>query len=120
MSTSYFTPAVLIAFAAFTLGSQAAESRELVSAGTVPAHMVVTVEARHGTEVPEIKRDDVVVRQGKECLQIIDWMPLRGEHAGLELFVLVDDTLAPMSLAPQVDDLRRFINSQPNTTAIGP
>jgi hypothetical protein len=81
--------------------------------------MVVTVEARHGREVPEIKREDVTVRQGKERLQVTDWLPLRGEHAGLELFVLLDDASTPTSLGPQLEDLRRFIDSQPETTAIG-
>ena len=93
MRTSYFTSAVLIACAGLTLGSQAVMSREPAPAGTVPVHMVVTVEARHGTEVPEIKREDVTVRQRKERLQVTDWLPLRGEHAGLELFVLLDDCL---------------------------
>jgi hypothetical protein len=81
--------------------------------------MVVTVEAHHGTEVPEIKQQDVTVRQGKERAQVTDWLPLRGEHAGLELFVLLDEALTPMSLGPQLDDLGRFINSQPDTTMIG-
>jgi hypothetical protein len=81
--------------------------------------MVVTVEAHHGTEVPEIKQQDVTVRQGKERAQVTGWLPLRGEHAGLELFVLLDEALTPMSLGPQLDDLGRFINSQPDTTMIG-
>jgi hypothetical protein len=119
MRTSYFASAVLIACAGLTLGSQAVMSREPAPAGTVPVHMVVTVEARHGTEVPEIKREDVTVRQGKERLQVTDWLPLRGEHAGLELFVLLDDASSPTSLGPQLEDLRGFINSQPETTAIG-
>jgi hypothetical protein len=80
---------------------------------------VVTVEAHHGTEVPEIKQQDVTVRQGKERAQVTDWIALRGDRAGLELFVLVDDALTPTSLGTQLEDLRQFINSQPDTTAIG-
>jgi hypothetical protein len=80
--------------------------------------MVVTVEARHGTEVPAIKREDVTVHEGRERLQVTDWVPLEGEHAGLELFLLLDDS-SSTSLGSQLDDLRRFINSQPETTVIG-
>lgn len=111
--------AVLIASASFTLGSRGAEPRKATPQPTVPVHLVVTVEARHGTEVPEITREDVVVRQGKERLQVSDWLPLRGEHGGLELFILLDEALSPTSLGPQLQDLERFISSQPETTAVG-
>ncbi|MGA8144132.1 MAG: hypothetical protein WB987_09620 [Candidatus Acidiferrales bacterium] len=119
MKTRHLTSAVLAACAVITLGSHAAVSREPAPAGAVPVHMVVTVEARRGAEVPDIKPQDVIVRQGKERVQVTDWVPLRGEHAGLQLFVLVDDALRPISLGPQLEDLHRFINSQPETTAIG-
>jgi hypothetical protein len=119
MRTQHFASAVLFACAVMALGSHAAESREPASAGTVPVHMLVTVEARHGAQVPEIKPQDVTVRQGKERVQVTDWIPMQGERAGLELFVLLDDALRPVSLGPQLEDLRRFINSQAETTAIG-
>jgi hypothetical protein len=119
MRTQHFASAVLFACAVMALGSHAAESREPASAGTVPVHMLVTVEARHGAQVPEIKPQDVTVRQGKERVQVTDWIPMQGERAGLELFVLLDDALKPVSLGPQLEDLRRFINSQAETTAIG-
>jgi hypothetical protein len=44
---------------------------------------------------------------------------MQGERSGLELFVLLDDALRPVSLGPQLEDLRRFINLQAETTAIG-
>jgi len=119
MRTQHFASAVLFACAVMALGSHAAESREPASAGTVPVHMLVTVEAGHGAQVPEIKPQDVTVRQGKERVQVTDWIPMQGERAGLELFVLLDDALRPVSLGPQLEDLRRFIISQAETTAIG-
>ena len=119
MKTIQFTSVVLAACATMTLGLQAAVSRETAPAEAVPVHMVVTVEARRGAEVPDIKPQDVTVRQGKERVSVADWVPLQGERAGLELFVLLDDALRPMSLGPQLEDLQRFINSQPGTTAIG-
>jgi hypothetical protein len=84
----------------------------------VPVHMVVTVEARKGNDVPEITREDVKVYQGKEKRPTLDWVPLRGEHAGMEFFILIDDGLTT-SVGTQLDDIRQFINGQPATTAIG-
>ncbi len=98
MRTQHFASAVLFACAVMALGSHAAESREPASAGTVPVHMLVTAEARHGAQVPEIKPQDVTVRQGKERVQVTDWIPMQGERSGL---------------------VRRFINLQAETTAIG-
>ena len=57
----------------------------------VPVQMVVVVEAHHGTEVPDVRRQDVTVRQGNERAQVTGFIPLRDDRAGLELFVLIDD-----------------------------
>jgi hypothetical protein len=83
-----------------------------------PVHMVVTVEARHGADVPVIEREDVMVYQGRDRVKTTDWIPLQGDHAGLELFLLLDDA-ANTSLGSQLEDLRQFIKSQPVTTQVG-
>lgn len=83
----------------------------------VPVHMVVTTEAHHGKEVPVINRQDVMVYEGKDRMPVTDWVPLQGEQAGLELFVLLDDS-SSTSLGSQLGDVRRFISSQPPTTAV--
>ncbi len=83
-----------------------------------PVHMVVTAEARHGSDVPVIQREDVMVYQGRERVKTADWIPLQGEHAALELFILLDDA-SGTSLGSQLEDIRRFINAQPPTTRIG-
>ena len=81
-------------------------------------HVVVTVEPRHGSNVPVINREDVMVYQGHDRAKVTDWLPLQGEHAGLQLFILIDDA-ASSSLGSQLEDIRQFINAQPSTTAIG-
>jgi hypothetical protein len=86
--------------------------------GGVPVHMVVTVEARHGTTPPEITREDVMVKEGRDRDPVTDWVPAQGERAALEFFILIDDGASP-SLGGQLDDLRQFINAQPATTKIG-
>jgi hypothetical protein len=80
--------------------------------------MLVTAEARHGTDVPVIQKEDVMIYQGRDRVKATDWIPLPGDHTELELFLLFDDA-AGSSLGSQLKDLRRFINSQPATTRIG-
>jgi hypothetical protein len=46
-----------------------------------PVHMVVTAEARHGSDVPVIKKEDVMVYQGRDRVKTTDWIPLQGDHA---------------------------------------
>src|ERR1700730_10510767 len=106
---------LMIASALLTCGSPSLRSQE---AGMVPVHMVVTAEARHGGEVPVIKREDVTVYQGRNRAQVMDWVPLQGERAGLQLFLLLDDASAT-SLGSQLEDIRQFIATQPPTTLIG-
>lgn len=81
-------------------------------------HTVITVEARHGTSIPVINREDVMVYEGHDRDQVTDVVPLVGDHAGLVLFILIDDA-SNSSLDNQLQDLRQFITSQPQTTAIG-
>ncbi len=84
----------------------------------VPVHMVVTAEAKHGHPSTEIQKTEVTAYQGREKVQIDGWLPLRGDHAALELFILLDD-VATSSLSSQLEDIRSFIEEQPPTTAIG-
>jgi hypothetical protein len=81
-------------------------------------NLVVTVEARHGSNVPDITRDDVMVYQGHDRDRVTGWLPLKGDHAGLEFFIMLDDS-SNVSLGSQLEDIRQFINAQPTTTKIG-
>lgn len=88
------------------------------SSREVPVQMVVTVEARSGTDVPSLNREDFLVYRGHERLRVTDVVPLQGEHAALELFLLIDDA-SSSSLGSQIGDLRKFVEAQPATTTIG-
>src|SRR5579859_7941344 len=79
-----------------------------VSPATLPVSMIVSVEAKHGKEVPSISREDVVVFQEGDRVQVKDWVPLQADPAGVELFVLIDDS-TDTSLGLQLNDLRKFI-----------
>jgi len=93
-------------------------AQQASTAEGVAAHMVVTVEAHHGSNVPVINREDVMVYEGRERDKVIDWVPAQGDHAGLELFVLLDDG-STANLGTQLEEIRKFINSQPASTKIG-
>jgi hypothetical protein len=68
--------------------------------------------------MPEVSRDDLIVRQGGNLLQVTGWTPASGDRAGLDLFILIDDACDPV-LGSQLDDLRSFINALPSTTSVG-
>src|SRR5260370_21011790 len=117
MRRSLLCAGAFVAVAARASGLWSAVAQEASSTG-VPVHVVVTVEPRHGSNVPVIQREDVMVYQGHDRAKATDWLPLQGEHAGLQLFFLIDDA-ANTSLGSQLEDIRQFINAQPSTTAIG-
>jgi hypothetical protein len=85
---------------------------------TVPVTMTVTASAANDKRMPNITRDDLVVRQGKTRLKVTSWVPAKGARAGLELFVLIDDS-ADARFSLHYDDLRAFMMYQPATTLVG-
>ena len=87
------------------------------AAETVPVSMIVSVEAKHGKEIPMVNKEDVRAFQGHNRLRVTDWVPLQGQNADLELLILIDES-SSSTLALQYDDLRKFMNEQPPTTAI--
>ncbi len=85
---------------------------------SVPVRMTVTASVANDKRMPEISQQDIVVKQGKQRLNVNEWIPATGNNAGLDLFILIDDASDP-SLGMQLDDLRTFINAQPSTTSVG-
>jgi len=86
--------------------------------GGIPTHLVVTVEAHHGSNVAEINRDEVMVYEGHDRDTVTEWIPAAGDHAGLQLFILIDDS-SSTNLGTQLDDIRKFIDGQPASAKIG-
>lgn len=85
----------------------------------VPAHMLVTIGHHYGHEPPVLASADLtIVTPEYKPLAITNLVPLRGERAGLELFVLVDNC-SSCEAGTKFQELSRFISSQPSTTAIG-
>src|SRR5947209_6785608 len=86
--------ALLLALGFLHLITPAVKGQANSSARTVPVHMVVMVEplSENDNTVSAIRREDVQVRQGKNRLQVTDWIPAREDQAGLQLLILIDDT----------------------------
>ncbi|HKF06211.1 MAG TPA: hypothetical protein VKB49_28095 [Candidatus Sulfotelmatobacter sp.] len=93
-------------------------AQQTPSAGGVPSHIVVTVEPKRGNEASTIRQEDVMVFEGQDRDTVTGWTPLKGDRAGLELFVLIDDELST-TVGNQLDDIRKFINEQPASTKVG-
>ena len=93
------------------LGSAAALPAFSAEAGKVT--FTVTAVGKKGAPPPELKKEDVQLRNGKERLQVTDW---RREET-LRLAILIDDSLDPV-IAGQWSDLKEFILAQPQTTYI--
>lgn len=92
--------------------------QEKAASPTVPVTMVVSVEAKHGKDIPTIYKEDVRAFQDRDRLKVQEWVPYQGEHAGLELFMLIDDAADTSAVGVQLDDLRKFISGQAPTTMI--
>jgi hypothetical protein len=79
--------------------------------------MIVTVEPKHGSQIPVITQQDIMVHQGHDRMPVTSWVPAKGDKAGLALAILIDES-AGFSLGTQLNDIRSFINEQPPSTLI--
>ncbi len=109
-----FCAAVTMAAAIMTVAPSNAQE----AAAMVPVTMTVTASVPSGKRMPDLSRQDIAVTQGKQRLNVTEWVPAQGDRAGLELFILIDDSSNP-ALGMHLDDLKTFINAQPSTTSIG-
>lgn len=107
---------LLMVLSGLLVSSSAAQ--EASAAAGASSALIVTVEAKHGSTVPVVNREDVMVYEGHNRDQVTDWVALQGNRAGLELFILIDDGLNS-SVDLQLNDLKKFITAQPPTTAVG-
>lgn len=117
------TKIMLMLFSAFTAAAMfvtapASLAQQTAPTTNVPVRIAVTPNVAGDKRMPEIKPEDVVVKQGKQRLQVRELIPAQGDHAGLDLFILIDDA-SSLRLGSNFDELREFINAQPATTSVG-
>jgi len=118
MSKNLFLAAAVLGPALWAFGTGSARAQQAPAASGIPVHLVVTVEPRKGAEIPVINRDDVMVYEGKERDKVSEWVPAQGDHAALELFILLDDS-SEFSLGSQLEGIGKFINGQPASVKVG-
>ena len=97
----------------------AATSNLLANNDETPAQdlvqVTVTAQGLKGNTAPTLKPDDVMVFQNDARRPVVSWVPAQGKEAGLDLAILIDDSLGS-SVDNQLPDLARFIRDLPSTT----
>ena len=88
------------------------------AAGTIPVTTVVTALGSKFSAPPAVSKDDVTLREGSVHKDITEWIPAQGDRAGLQLAIVIDDSLQK-SFGGQIQALSAFITSQPKSTSVG-
>jgi len=80
---------------------------------------VITVLPLHDKEATpaNLSQQDLAVKINGKDSTITNWMPLRGENDRLELVLLIDSS-ARTSMATQLTDITKFVNSLPPTAKV--
>jgi hypothetical protein len=112
-STSIFIVIGAVCLAASTAPLVARQQ----SAPGVPVSMVITLEPKRGKTIPPIEQQDLTVSEGKDNRPITGLLPLQGEHADMQLLLLLDDS-ASSSMDTELSTLKQFVNSLPPTTEV--
>ena len=82
------------------------------------AVVIVTVLTKNSKPLTtEVPKEDIIIHEGG-VRKPIAWIPARGDHASLQLAIIVDDA-SRNNIGNQMESLRRFILAQPSTTTIG-
>jgi hypothetical protein len=106
-------------FLFFVLSVLPLHAQDGSSTTTAPVQMTVTLRVQgKNKRVPEVNREDIIVRQGKDRLKVTGWTPVGGNRSPLDLFILIDDAARP-TVGSQFGDLREFLYSLPRTTSVG-
>jgi hypothetical protein len=79
---------------------------------------VVVTNNSYDHEPSVLTADDVIVTDGYNPLPVTALVPLRGDRADLEIYVLVDNS-SNSDLGERFMELREFLDSQLPTTSIG-
>ena len=81
---------------------------------TAPTKIVITVLPSRGATTPEpIRPSDVSVQEGNAPVPVVSLQRLSGDLAGVQLFILLDDSSQSSSLSVHFGELRAFINPYP-------
>jgi hypothetical protein len=114
---SLWLGAATLAAIVFLAGTSMARQRSASS--TVPVTTVVTVLGPNFSAPPAITQADVTVYSGKNRQDVTSWVPAKGDKAGMQLAILIDDADSPTAIGQHFTEIKNFITSQPATTQVG-
>lgn len=115
---SRFSHLAVLAFLALipVAAAAAAPEQQSANAPAVPVTSVITVLGPKFSAPPALGKNDVIVRTHDHRENVLKWVPAQGERGSLDLAILIDDGT---NLGPYLEELRRFIQSQPKATRVG-
>jgi len=85
----------------------------------VQSRVLVSVEPRHGKQVPAVRKEDVTITQGKQRDKVLAWQSVLSPEVGAQVFVLIDDLLSSSEMGSKLNDIRDFISAQPVSVLVG-
>jgi hypothetical protein len=85
----------------------------------VPVDMVVTAVPVSGQTSPAVLQpNEVAILLGRTPAPVVTAERLAGDHANMQLYVLLDDSTRSSSLSLQLGELRKYVQSLPPTTEV--
>ena len=77
---------VFVMFVLMSISAAQGGDKENTTATAVPVRMTVTLSVLGDRRMPDVGRQDVMVKQGKERVRVTGWKHAGGDGAGLDLF----------------------------------
>jgi VWFA-related protein len=81
---------------------------------------VVTVQSKHHDEpAPDVERQDVAVYENGHRAKVVSWLPLKGQDAAMQVFLVLDSSSRTNAIGTHIAELQSFLRSMPPTAAVG-
>ncbi len=84
----------------------------------VPTKMVITVRPAAGSQPKTLELGELTVLRGNTRVPVLTLQRLTGDLAGMQLFVLLDDSTRSSSLSLQFPELKAFLATVPASTQV--
>lgn len=108
MNRASVLPVLLLSLASLARGTG-----QTAGQSTIDRSVVVTVISREaGAAPPQLSRGDIIVRENGQVRPVAGWQPFTGARAGVDLAVLIDDSLQA-NVALQWKAVGQFIQELP-------
>jgi hypothetical protein len=106
------TRVIAVVLAAGSLGRSASNP-----SAAVPTQMVITARPQ-ASPPPSLDAGDLAVLQNNTHVPVVSVQRLTGDLAGMQLFILLDDSTRSSSLGTQLPELKKFVEALPSTTQV--